>query len=385
MKRQLTFCALMTLASCFAAVAQTGSDFYAYPRTYRDFDSLKRNPRELTFSRLPGVSGDYKIGPGDELAIEVVNLPELCLNLEVSNSGAINMPLVGRLRTADLTAAELEQELVDQLRKKNLVRNPQVLVDVVEYVAKPIFILGEVDKAGEYIMSQQLTLMDAILIAGGLDISAGRYGYLHRRLGYAEEDDAPVASVPSEDPRTKPLFNTLKGSNRLVPGILENPEIATPGTEVISVDLAPLKKGGVLTENILLRKGDVFIIPRVNPEVMYVIGDVRRPGAHELRAEESLMVTQAVAASGGPSETAKTKDGVLVRYDVDGNRVQRRVDFRAILRGQQPDFKVLPNDIIFIPGSKYKTLAYGLLGVVPQTVQQAVPPLPAIRGGQQSP
>jgi hypothetical protein len=55
------------------------------------------------------------------------------------------------------------------------------------------------------------------------------------------------------------------------------------------------------------------------------------------------------------------------------------VDFAAILSGKQPDFKVLPNDIIFIPGSKYKTLAYGLLGVVPQTVQQAVPPLPVKR------
>ncbi len=378
MRLPLALCALSSLMLCTAAVAQTGSDFYAYPRAFSSFDNLKRNPRELTFSRLPGVSGDYRIGPGDQLAIEVVNLPEMSLNLEVSNSGVINMPLVGQFRAADLTAAELEAELAEVLRKKDLVRNPEVLVDVVEYVAKPIFILGEVDKAGEYIMSQQLTLMDAILIAGGLDITAGRHGYLHRRLAY-EEDGASAASVSPGDQRTKPLFNTLRSGNRLVPALVENPERAAPGTEVIRVDLAPLKRGGLLSENILLRKGDVFIVPRVNPEVMYVIGDVRRPGAHEMRPEEALMVTQAIAASGGPSQTAKTKNGVLVRHDADGNRVQRKVDFSAILRGAQPDFKVLPNDIVFIPGSKYRTLAYGLLGVVPQTVQQAVPPLPAMR------
>ncbi len=368
----VSFACLSVVCAVQLRAQTVPADLYSYPRTYSDFSNLKRDPRQLTFSRLPGISTDYRIGPGDRLSIEVVDLPALSLSLAVSNSGTVNMPLLGTIQAGDMTAGELENAIAEKLKEKNLMRKPEVLVDVIEYVAKPVYILGEVDKAGEYIMSQQLTLMDAILIAGGLDITAGRYGYLHRRL--REDEEAPPSAPP--DPRNRPVFNTLRRNERLPQVNPAKPQEAAPGTQVTRIDLEPVKKGGVVTPNLLMRKGDVFIVPRRTSEPFYVIGDVRSPGAFELLPEEPLLVSQAIAQAGGPTNTAKMAKGILVRYDSAGKRVERPVDFSAIIKGKAPDFRVLADDIVFIPGSKIRTLTYGLLGVIPSTVQESVQQLP---------
>jgi protein involved in polysaccharide export with SLBB domain len=368
----------MRAACCFAAAlmlpgmlrAQTAaSDYYSYPAAYKSLGSVRNDFRQLTFSRLPGVSTDYKVGPGDGLSVTVIDLPDISGSYTLSNLGVLAIPMIGALDVADKTTEEVEQLISARLQERQLLQSPEVMVNVSQYVAKRIYILGEVDKAGEYSMSQNLTLMDAILIAGGLDSTADRYGYLHRRKSSA---GSSLASVPG-DPRNRPVFNVLKRVEGSPLADFARPDAAEPGTEVFRVDLGPLKRGGVLDQNIPLQTGDVFIIPRRNMENVYVIGEVKRPGFYEIRPEEAMTVSRAIAQAGGPAETAKLKKGILVRRDAAGQRIERKVDFGAILRGKQGDFEVLPNDIIFIAGSKVRTLGYGLLGVVPNTVQMSVP------------
>jgi protein involved in polysaccharide export with SLBB domain len=108
--------------------------------------------------------------------------------------------------------------------------------------------LGAIDYPGVYMMSQQMTLMEAILMAGGIDFGADRYGFLHRRKS-------------TEDPSWKP--ESLVGQ----------PEVARPGEEVIKIDLKPMKEGGILKPNPILRKGDTLVIPNRPIEVFYLIGD----------------------------------------------------------------------------------------------------------------
>ncbi|MEI9813682.1 MAG: polysaccharide biosynthesis/export family protein [Acidobacteriota bacterium] len=356
-----------------AVLAQ--SDFASYPKSYKDFTGLKENLRQLTFSRMPGVSTDYKIGAGDVLEIEVVGLPSLHPTAAVSNSGTITLPILGEIHAEDLTAAELELEVAKRLKEKQLLLNPEVLVDVVDYVAKPIYIIGEVDKWGEYVMSQPWTLMDAILISGGIDDSAGQYGYLHRKIG--PSGDIPDRELFSKsvagDSRTRPVLNNLERKSRMPKVDMERPDVAPPGTEVMRVDLTPAKTGGIIQPNIVLKRGDVFIVPRRSGETFYVLGDVKKAGPVPIRSDENLLVTQAIAEAGGPNGTAKLSQGILVRHDADGKRIEHAVDFGAILRGKKPDFKVRPDDIIFIPGSTMRTLGLGLLGTIPQSVQQSVP------------
>ncbi len=321
------------------------------------------------FQRLPGISPDYELGPGDVLKIEVTGNEMLSQTSTISNSGFINYLLLGDIRAAGLTAEELEQEIAHLLRDKQLIKQPEVLVYIESYESKPIYIVGEVDNPGEYVMSQQLTLMDAIFLAGGLDITASRYGFLHRRSRTGRE--AAAQEIQERDGRSA-IFNVWMAGNSPQAAILKNPEVAAPGAEIIKVDLEPLKSGGVLEPNIPLRKGDVFVVPRRDVQYFYVVGDVVKPGAHEAPLGRSMLASQAISFAGGPAKTAKMSDGMLVRYDANGARQESKVDFAAILQGRQKDFEVLPNDIIFIPGSNAKTLGYGLLGIIPDSVRISV-------------
>jgi protein involved in polysaccharide export with SLBB domain len=170
----------------------------------------------------------------------------------------------------------------------------------------------------------------------------------------------------------KPVFNIWMDRSSGQPDILKNPDVAAPGTRVIRVDLEPFKTGGVIEPNLLMEAGDVFVVPRRNIQYFYVVGDVVRPGAHEAILGKPIPASQAISFAGGPSKTAKMSKGLLVRYDANGQRRESKVDYSAILRGKAKDFDVLPNDIIFIPGSNAKSLGYGLLGIIPESVRAGV-------------
>lgn len=64
--------------------------------------------------------------------------------------------------------------------------------------------------------------------------------------------------------------------------------------------------------------------------------------------------------------------GLLVRYDEQGTRQELAVNFSDVLKGKGLDFPVQTDDVIFIPGSNFKTIGYGLLGIIPSTVSGAV-------------
>jgi polysaccharide biosynthesis/export protein len=320
------------------------------PSNYRPPNQLWSLRRDLAMLRLPGVSGDYVLGPGDLVEIQVVDSGFLDQTVRVSNSSQISLPYLGII-DADMTAGELEETISGLLRERKLLKEPEVLVYIQEYRSKPIYVLGEVDRPGEYMMTQQLYLMDAILLGGGLDYSAADRGFLHRRLpGSAPLSEAEI----SEDPSV----------------------VKADDMEVIEIDLVPLKNGEMLNPNPLLRKGDVFFVPEKKVTYFYVIGDVSRSGFFELPEKGGLWASRGIAMAGGPSPTAKMSEGVLVRYTETGAREEHKVDFAALLQGRRPDIAVQPNDIIFIPGSNVKTLGYGLLNFVPTMARRTAIMIP---------
>jgi polysaccharide export outer membrane protein len=310
---------------------------YRYTRP----DTIMTSELQIKFQRLPGITPEYRIGPGDLLTIKIVGIENMDQEIRVSGSGKISIPYLGILDAADLTAAQLEDKISKLLVEAKLVKEPEVLVFISEYRAKPIYILGEVDQAGEIIMTQEMYLMDAILMAGGLDYTASDHAFLHRR-----KLDAPPLSA-----------HELKNA----PGQARPSDI-----EVIDVNLRPIKEGGIVEPNPLLRKGDVLFIPEKKVHFYYIIGDVGHTGVFTLPDHGQLMVSRALASAGGPLRTAKVSEGLLVRYDANGAREQKKVDFQAILDGKAPDFAVQPQDLIFIPGSQFKTWGYAMLGFVPR-------------------
>ena len=339
---------MMSAALIVPLWGQGGSDYFAYPNRYSDSDKFMRDSRQLTFNRMPGLSTDYRIGAGDVIKAEVVDVPNLDYRATVDNRGMMRVPKLGEIHVEGMTALELEEMLVEKLKEAELLRDPEVLVHILEYFAKPYYMVGEIDRPGEYTMTQTVTLMDALLISGGIDATAGPVGFLHRRLG----DSSLVEPNPEV--------------------VLRNPEHALPGTELIPFDLESLKVGGVLEKNPVLQRGDVVVIPRKRTNVFYVVGDVTNPGPYEMADGVPISVGQAIAQAGGPLKTAKQNKGVLIRESGDGRKVNIPVDFKGVLMGKADDMPVRRNDVVFIPGSASKTIGYGFLGGVPGSVQRSV-------------
>ncbi|HXK60294.1 MAG TPA: polysaccharide biosynthesis/export family protein [Acidobacteriota bacterium] len=343
----LMFLAVSMVTSLFA---QMNEEPQRLPPNYSG--ELRTDQREGDFLRLPGLSRDYRLGPGDRLQIEVVGAGPFSgfQSVRISNEGDINLAYVGLVKAADLTAAELEARIARALKEKKLLKDPEVLVFIEEYRHKPIYVLGDVDVPGEYIMTQDLYLMDAILMAGGLDYTSADTAYLHRRKPGAPP---PTEAELSQDPTGQKLKDVV---------------------EVIEVDLLPMKQGEMLKTNPLMRAGDVLFVPERKVDYYYVIGDVLRAGIFEIPQKGELLASRAIAYGGGPTRTAKMSDGLLVRYDEQGNRKEIPVDFAAILDGRQPDFPIQPNDIIFIPGSTAKNVGYGMLGIIPSLLTKTIIP-----------
>jgi protein involved in polysaccharide export with SLBB domain len=96
MKPRFAFFTLAVLAT--RGVAQENSDFIAYPKDYTSMTQFAKMDRQLAFNRLPGLSADYRIGPGDVLRIEV--LGEIQEGVKVTGEGDITLPLIGPIPVA---------------------------------------------------------------------------------------------------------------------------------------------------------------------------------------------------------------------------------------------------------------------------------------------
>ena len=86
-------------------------------------------------------------------------------NFNVDDAGGVAMPLIGVVHASGLTPVQLGAKIEDELREKNLLSDPSVSVEVTKY--RPIFILGEVTKPGEYPFQPGMTLLSVVSVAGG--------------------------------------------------------------------------------------------------------------------------------------------------------------------------------------------------------------------------
>jgi polysaccharide export outer membrane protein len=292
-------------------------------------EGSSREARMAQLSTLGKGTVEYKLGPGDLIEIGVFGV-EFSHTLRVSASGLIKLPVIDAVAVSGMTAAELERKLASLL-DGDVIQNPQVSVFVKEYRSQPVFVLGSVKTPGQYQIMQQLNIVDVLSMAGGLLPSAGDEVTIRR----------PVAT--SENSPDKQV-------------------------ETIKIDLEKLLESGDLSLNIPVQGGDVVNVVERQPRLVYIIGEVNRAGVFALPVKGELRVTQAFAWAGGPMKTAKMSKGILVRYGANGERQEMPVNFDQILKGKKEDFQVRDNDIIFVPGSKFKNIGYGILGTVPNAV-----------------
>ncbi|MFO1190215.1 MAG: polysaccharide biosynthesis/export family protein [Alphaproteobacteria bacterium] len=107
---------------------------------------------------------EYRLGPGDKLNIRVFGHADISGSYEVDSTGHVAMPLAGRLLAANSTIEDFQQLVTERLNR-DLVVNPNVVIEVLSY--RPFFILGEVQKPGSYPYIAGLSVQQAVALAGG--------------------------------------------------------------------------------------------------------------------------------------------------------------------------------------------------------------------------
>jgi polysaccharide export outer membrane protein len=107
----------------------------------------------------------YRLGPGDQIRVITFGEDGLSEVFRVNDAGNIAVPLLGPVKAAGLTTDELGLSIAALLRQRNLLRQPNVSVEVTEY--RPVFILGEVSKPGQVYFQPGMTVLSAVAVAGG--------------------------------------------------------------------------------------------------------------------------------------------------------------------------------------------------------------------------
>lgn len=120
---------------------------------------------------LTGQAPVYRVAPDDKVRVTVFGETELTNTYTIGSDGTIAMPLIGNVKVAGLTLPELQGEIAQRL-SRGYIRNPKVAADIPEY--RPFYILGEVNRSGQYPYRVGMTVEAAVATAGGFTYRANR-------------------------------------------------------------------------------------------------------------------------------------------------------------------------------------------------------------------
>lgn len=240
---------------------------------------------------------EYRLGPGDVVRITVYQNPDLTVEARITEGGSLSFPLLGSVNLGGRTVGAAEQLIADGLRNGNFVRQPQVTVTVLQVRAHQASVIGQVNRPGRYALEQaEMRLSDLLAIAGGVAVGGS---------------DLVV------------LTGTRAGQSLR-----------------LEVDLPMLFAAGGREQDPLVQNGDVIWVDR--QPLIYIYGEVQRPGA--MRLERDMTLMQALATGGGLTPRG-TERGIRVHRKADDGKV------RVLQPGM--DDKLKDGDVVYVRESLF--------------------------------
>ena len=253
-------------------------------------------------------SGSTKLGAGDLIELSVYGVPDLSTKARVGNSGDIYLPLIDYVHIGDLTVDEAQELIQKRLEDGGFVRNPHVSIFVNEAASQAVNMMGELGHPGAYPVIGERRLYDLITAAGGLTERAGRSVTIIHRQNLDQKVELHLASNLAEDTQS-------------------------------NVEILP---------------GDTVIVSRAG--IVYVVGDVARPSGFAVE-DNTLTVLKVLALAGGGTRTASLNSSKILRQTPNGVQ-EIPVLLQKVLRAKAPDVAMVKGDILFVPGSASKAVAY---------------------------
>lgn len=281
--------------------------------------------------------GDYVIGPGDLLSIEVFDVAELSRDVRVGETGFVAIPLIPvKVQAGGLTPFQFQDKLTELLQVNGLVTHPQVTVTVKEQHSEPITVIGAVKTPLTVQAVRPMNLVQVLSQAGGIADDAGSKVLITRKPRLPEPE-AERADSAAGDAAKIPAPNSAAGSQN-----------------TIIVDLNDLLDSGDPKYNIALFGGDVVSVPRAG--VVYAVGAVQHPGGFVMQSDrQQLTVLKVLSLAGGLTSTAKPGNAVILRQPPGAQqRQQVPVDVKKILALKTEDISLRQNDILYVPDSTGK-------------------------------
>lgn len=290
---------------------------------------------ELPPSNTPVQQGPYfsslptqPIGPNDLVGVSVYGSPELSGPVRVDGNGMVRLPMLkGPIQASGLYPSQLETVIADALKKGNVLVDPIVTATIMEYQSRPVSVMGAVSKPTVFQVSQPTTLLEALAQAGGITKVAG-------------PDILVTHSIMGPSGKAVQTTQTI-ATRSLIDGA--NPSL-----------------------NITLHGGDVVLVPQARK--VYVLGNVKTPGAFPVQDNGYTTVLQGLALAGGLSPDAH-KIAFIYRQDGSGANQEIPVQLAKIIRRKSPDVHLKPNDILYVPDNGNRRLTRTLIEV---TVPAAV-------------
>jgi polysaccharide export outer membrane protein len=308
LRKTAVFFTLISCATCLAPVAAS-----AQPPV---------PPASATASADATPRASYVLGAGDQIVIHALDAPDISDKPQrLDQNGDVRLPMIGRVHAAGLTVEELERELTKRLRV--YLQEPDVSVTVAESRSEMVSVIGAVITPGMKPLEGGKTLVEVLSAAGGMT-----------------QEAAP----------------TLRIARKLTQGRIPLAEAADDPTgtfSIVELDARALLEGRAPDKNIIVRPNDVISVPHA--DVVYVIGEVGRPGPVALSGGHSISVLEAVSTSGGTLKTAaQSRVRILRRVAGQETRSEIAVNLQKIMNGKENDLALAAGDILVIPDSSGK-------------------------------
>lgn len=264
-----------------------------------------------------------RLGVNDLLAVSVYNAPELSRTIRVAAEGDIRLPMLKQpVKAEGFLPSEVESAIVQALKTEGLLVNPIVTVTVAEYASRPISIIGAVKRPQTFQAVGPVTLLEALARAEGLVAGTAGHEILVTRRERSE--DGAVTMVTRRIP---------------VKGLVDD---ADPQF------------------NVPLHGGEEIRVPELGK--VYVIGNVKKPGAFPIPDGGQATVLQLLALSEGLLPYS-SNDAYIYRRDGPPSK-GLVIDVKKVLARQTPDVPLAANDILYIPDAHGRKTSAAVLGKV---------------------
>jgi polysaccharide biosynthesis/export protein len=265
---------------------------------------------DYAYSNLP----TQPVGPDDLLALSVYDSPELTRTLRVDADGNIRLPMLkDPIQVQGMVPSQLESTIAASLTKGKVLVDPIVTVTIVEYQSRPVNVVGAVKNPLVFQATRPIPLLDAIARAGGIREDGG--------------SDIVVSKQVMQDGKPTRITQTIP-----VRHLIDN---ADPGL------------------NVMLHGGEEVLVPEALK--IYVVGNVKKPGAYPVKNDEETTILQLLALSEGLTPYS-SKVAYVYRRSPGGTKTEVPVELAKIMKRKAPDVPLQANDILYIPDNNGKRL-----------------------------